>query len=102
VISVSGIFYRPSIRASGAGWATSVSKLGAMLGPWLAGVLLDGGMNARGTFFVFALFPVLMIAMLVALGRVQRGLPVTEEGSLDRPPSAVDPLVATAPAPSRP
>ncbi|GAB2956322.1 hypothetical protein LWP59_34920 [Amycolatopsis acidiphila] len=31
-ISISGIFYRPSIRASG-GWAASVSQLGAMLGP---------------------------------------------------------------------
>jgi MFS transporter, AAHS family, 4-hydroxybenzoate transporter len=82
VISISSIFYRPAIRASGGGWATSVSKLGAMLGPFLAGVLLDGGLDARGTFYVFAIFPVVMVVLLVWLGRVQRGLPAGTDGSL--------------------
>jgi MFS transporter, AAHS family, 4-hydroxybenzoate transporter len=82
VISISSIFYRPAIRASGGGWATSVSNLGAMLGPFLAGVLLDGGLDARGTFYVFAIFPVVMVVLLVWLGRVQRGLPAGTDGSL--------------------
>lgn len=100
IISVTGIFYRPAIRASGGGWATSVSKLGAMLGPWLAGVLLDSGMNARGTFFVFAFFPVAMVVAMSVLGRIQRGLPTTADGSLRRVPSTVDGLVG-GPATSR-
>jgi AAHS family 4-hydroxybenzoate transporter-like MFS transporter len=82
VISISNIFYRPSIRASGGGWAASVSKLGAMLGPLLAGRLLDSGLSAKGTFFVFAVFPVAMVVLLTTLGRVQRGLPAGAEGSL--------------------
>jgi MFS transporter, AAHS family, 4-hydroxybenzoate transporter len=88
VISISGIFYRPAIRASGAGWATSASKFGAMLGPWLAGVLLDSGVGARATFFVFACFPIAMVLLLSVLGRVQRKLPSTVEGSLRPPPAA--------------
>ncbi|MGP4021196.1 MFS transporter [Saccharopolyspora sp. 5N708] len=82
VISISSIFYRPAIRASGGGWAASVSKLGAMLGPWLAGLLLDAGVGAKGTFFVFAIFPVAMVVLLAVLGRVQRGLPADVDGSL--------------------
>ncbi|MFI5614876.1 MFS transporter [Amycolatopsis sp. NPDC051903] len=82
VISISGIFYRPGIRASGGGWAASVSKLGAMLGPWLAGLLLDDGISAKGTFFVFAIFPVAMVVVLAVLGRIQRTLPAGAEGSL--------------------
>lgn len=85
VISVSNIFYRPAIRASGGGWAASVSKLGAMLGPWLAGALLDAGLSAKGTFFVFAIFPLAMVVLLAVLGRVQRGLAPDAEGALRRP-----------------
>lgn len=92
VISISNIFYRPSIRASGGGWAASVSKLGAMLGPLLAGRLLDSGLSAKGTFFVFAVFPLAMIILLTTLGRVQRGLPAGAEGSLH--PSAAEPASA--------
>jgi len=29
IISICGIFYRPAIRATGAGWATSMAKFGA-------------------------------------------------------------------------
>ncbi|MCI2417806.1 MFS transporter [Saccharopolyspora sp. K220] len=90
VISISGIFYRPAIRASGGGWAASVSKLGAMLGPWLAGLLLDNGIDAKGTFYVFAIFPVAMVVLLAVLGRIQRGLPADADGSL-RPASGPQP-----------
>lgn len=92
IISIAGIFYRPAIRANGAGWATSMAKFGAMLGPWLAGFSLDHGLDARGTFFVFAFFPITMVVLLVALGRVQKSLPAAAEGSL-RP---VEPAVPVA------
>jgi MFS transporter, AAHS family, 4-hydroxybenzoate transporter len=86
IISIAGIFYRPAIRASGAGWATSVAKVGAMLGPWLAGFSLDHGLDARDTFFVFAVFPIAMVVLLAALGRIQRGLPADQEGTLQPAP----------------
>jgi MFS transporter, AAHS family, 4-hydroxybenzoate transporter len=87
VIGISNIFYRPAIRASGGGWAASVSKLGAMLGPLLAGLLLDHGVTAKATFFVFAIFPIVMLVLLAILGRVQSGLPAGVDGSL-RPVAA--------------
>lgn len=89
IISICGIFYRPAIRANGAGWATSMAKFGAMLGPWLAGFVMDHGVDARGTFFVFAFFPVAMVALLVVLGRIQKGLPADADGSLQAPVPAL-------------
>jgi AAHS family 4-hydroxybenzoate transporter-like MFS transporter len=89
IISIAGIFYRPAIRASGAGWATSMAKVGAMIGPWLAGFSLDHGLDARGTFFVFAFFPAAMVILLGVLGRIQRTLPPDEDGSLLPAPAAV-------------
>jgi MFS transporter, AAHS family, 4-hydroxybenzoate transporter len=94
--SISGIFYRPAIRANGAAWATSVAKVGAIIGPWLAGVLMDAGMTARSTFFVFALFPLIMAAVLFMLGRLQRGLPAGTDGALLATPEPA--LVSKAPA----
>jgi AAHS family 4-hydroxybenzoate transporter-like MFS transporter len=82
IISITGIFYRPAIRANGAGWATSVAKVGAMIGPWLAGFALDNGLDARNTFFVFAFFPIAMVVLLGFLGRIQRTLPADQDGSL--------------------
>ncbi|WP_160148862.1 MFS transporter [Amycolatopsis alkalitolerans] len=82
VHSIASIFYRPAIRANGGAWATSIAKFGAMLGPWLAGVIMDGGLGARGTFFVFALFPLLMSGLLFWLGRVQKRLPPDADGAL--------------------
>jgi MFS transporter, AAHS family, 4-hydroxybenzoate transporter len=89
IISICGIFYRPAIRANGAGWATSMAKFGAMLGPWLAGFVMDHGLDARGTFFVFAFFPVAMVGLLVVLGRIQKRLPADADGSLQVPVPAL-------------
>jgi AAHS family 4-hydroxybenzoate transporter-like MFS transporter len=89
IISICGIFYQPAIRANGAGWATSMAKFGAMLGPWLAGFVMDHGVDARGTFFVFAFFPVAMVVLLVVLGRVQKSLPADSDGSLQVPAPAL-------------
>ncbi|OLT04660.1 hypothetical protein BJF90_21660 [Pseudonocardia sp. CNS-004] len=89
IISICGIFYRPAIRANGAGWATSMAKFGAMLGPWLAGFVMDHGVDARGTFFVFAFFPVAMVVLLVVLGRIQKSLPADSDGSLQVPAPAL-------------
>lgn len=80
--SIAAIFYRPAIRSNGAAWATSIAKVGAMVGPLLAGLLLDGGVSAQGTFFVFAIFPVLMAVLLFLVGAAQRKLPPEADGAL--------------------
>jgi MFS transporter, AAHS family, 4-hydroxybenzoate transporter len=40
LMSVTGMFYPNSNRASGAGWALSVGKVGAIFGPALAGIVI--------------------------------------------------------------
>ncbi len=97
--SLSVIFYRPSLRANGGAWALSVSKVGAMLGPWLAGAIMDWGFSAQSTFFVFALFPIVMSVMLFALGRLQRTLPPDAEGALVTSSYATEPCDLTVRCP---
>ncbi|MFD2421126.1 MFS transporter [Amycolatopsis pigmentata] len=80
--SIAGIFYRPAIRADGAAWAASIAKTGSMFGPLLAGAIMDNGFGPQGTFYAFAVFPVAMAVLLVALGRRQRRLPPEADGAL--------------------
>ncbi|NLU75346.1 MFS transporter [Streptomyces sp. HNM0575] len=82
ITSIAGTFYPTAIRANGAAWASSVAKVGAMVGPWLGGVLLDAGIGTSGAFTSFALCPAIMIVVLFAMGRVQRGLSPDTEGAL--------------------
>ncbi|WP_051844091.1 MFS transporter [Streptomyces sp. NRRL S-813] len=93
ITSIAGTFYPTAIRANGAAWASSVAKIGAMVGPWLGGVILDAGLGARGAFTVFAVCPAVMVLVLFALGRVQRRLPAEAEGAL----SAEAPVTGTTP-----
>ncbi len=94
ITSIAGTFYPTAIRANGAAWASSVAKIGAMVGPWLGGVILDAGLGARGAFTVFSLCPAVMVLVLFALGRVQRRLPAEAEGAL----SAGAPATGATPA----
>ena len=66
ILSISGIFYPSSIRASGAGWATSVSKLGAILGPLIGAAVLSSGMPIVRSYALLAVCP--MILGTCALG----------------------------------
>lgn len=97
ITSIAGTFYPTEIRANGAGWASSVAKAGAMLGPWLGGVILDAGLGAQGAFSIFAICPAVMVLVLFVLGRVQRRMPADAEGALN---GAVDtaPLAPVAPS----
>jgi len=47
--------YPPHIRATGMGWAIGLSRLGAVMGPAMAGILLDAGWSAQQLFQFFAL-----------------------------------------------
>jgi len=90
--SMTGIFYPTQIRANGAGWASSVSRLGGMAGPGLAGVLLGLGVDPMHLFASLAVFPAVMIVLLFLLWKAQRSLPPGAEGALSagRPRSAAD------------
>lgn len=53
--AVSARIYPSSIRVTGIGWAAGVARCGAILGPFIAGLLVQGGMGMTGSFFVFAI-----------------------------------------------
>ncbi|MGW6405103.1 MFS transporter [Streptomyces sp. NPDC055134] len=93
ITSIAGTFYPTAIRANGAAWASSVAKIGAMVGPWLGGVILDAGLGAQGAFTVFAVCPAVMVVVLFVFGRVQRRLPAEAEGAI----SVETPTIGVAP-----
>jgi MFS transporter, AAHS family, vanillate permease len=47
--------YPPEIRTTGMGWAIGIGRIGAIISPFLAGVLLDLNWTTSSMFFVFAL-----------------------------------------------
>jgi MFS family permease len=51
--------YAAGVRATGTGWAIGLSRFGAVLGPILAGFLLDAGWSAQSLFKAFSVLAVL-------------------------------------------
>ena len=72
--SISGIFYPTPCRALGTGWASSVAKIGSVLGPWLGGILLTTHIPLRHAFAVIAVCPAAVCLSMLALARLQRQL----------------------------
>lgn len=58
--------YPSHIRATGMGWAIGLSRLGAVVGPAMAGFLLDAGWRAQHLFLIFAV-PALAASLAVFL-----------------------------------
>lgn len=68
-----GIVYPTEMRATGVGVASAVGRVGAMLGPAIAGQLLAAGFGAAGV--VSAAIPCILISalfMLVLVNRMER------------------------------
>jgi MFS family permease len=62
--AVGARIYPATNRVTGIGWAAGVGRLGAVLGPWIAGLLVAGGMGMSGSFLVFAI-PLAVAALCV-------------------------------------
>jgi AAHS family 4-hydroxybenzoate transporter-like MFS transporter len=73
ILSICGVFYPSVIRANGAGWATSIAKIGAIAGPAVAGYLLDAGVVPIHLFALVAICPMILAACAVGIGFVVRG-----------------------------
>ncbi|MFT5134624.1 MAG: AAHS family 4-hydroxybenzoate transporter-like MFS transporter [Gammaproteobacteria bacterium] len=56
--------YPTEIRTTGVGWAIGVGRIGAIIGPTAAGLILGAGISINTTFVIFAI-PVLIAAILV-------------------------------------
>ncbi|MBN8832239.1 MAG: MFS transporter [Sphingomonadales bacterium] len=68
--SIAGIFYGSAIRANGAGWATSVAKIGAIIGPVLGAVVLSSGMPIVRSFAILAICPAVMTLCIIGIGLI--------------------------------
>jgi benzoate transport len=78
--AVGARIYPAGIRVTGIGWAIGIARSGAVLGPYVAGLLVAAGMGMAGSFMVFAI--PLAIAALAVLSMRK---PELETGGLRTP-----------------
>jgi AAHS family 4-hydroxybenzoate transporter-like MFS transporter len=83
--SISGIFYPSAYRANGAGWATSVAKIGSVTGPMVGGWILATTLPVRNIFAVLAVCPAIFAVCIYTIGRMHRHMLGREE--LGAPPT---------------
>lgn len=65
--------YPTSLRASGAGWANSVGRVGGIIGPIIAGLLLQAIGSRYPIFIIFALIHFVSTIVLSILGIETKG-----------------------------
>ena len=70
--SIGGIYYPSAIRASGGGWASSVAKLGAVLGPFAAGFVLASHLPKERIYALLAVCPAVVTLSVLAIAAVVR------------------------------
>jgi MFS family permease len=78
-----GNYYPSHVRASGIGWALGVGRLGAILGPYVIGSLLDVGATPRTLFEICAvpgLFGAAAIWFVARNGSTAPAAPVAAAG----------------------
>jgi hypothetical protein len=61
------ILYPAAIRATGMGWAIGIGRIGAILAPVIAGLLVDRGWGANHLYYAFAVPLVLALVSVRAL-----------------------------------
>jgi AAHS family 4-hydroxybenzoate transporter-like MFS transporter len=86
--SISGIFYPSVYRASGAGWATSVAKIGSVAGPIIGGLILATAFPVRHIYALLAVSPAVVALAILFMSRIYRRM----EGRVP----AVHPIPGTA------
>ncbi|CDF95145.1 MULTISPECIES: MFS transporter [unclassified Pseudomonas] len=86
ILSISGVYYPSAIRANGAGWATSIAKIGSILGPLLGSYVLNSGLPVVKSFLVLAVCPATLAICALIIGRL------VEKGS----PTPIEPLPDTS------
>jgi len=68
--SIAGIFYPSAWRGNGAGWATSVAKIGSIAGPFLGGLILSTSLPVRNIFALMAVCPAMVLLCVLVVGRL--------------------------------
>ncbi len=85
--SIAGIFYPSAWRGNGAGWATSVAKVGSIAGPFLGGLILATSLPVRHIFALMAVCPAMVLLCMLVVGRLHSRM--LHEGRRDGAPAAV-------------
>jgi len=65
--SIAGLFYPSTFRANGAGWATSIAKIGSIAGPLIGGFILASHFPVKNIFALLAVSPAIIAASLFTL-----------------------------------
>ncbi len=65
--ALSPVVYDASVRATGVGWGIGIGRIGAIVSPTVAGVLLDAGWQPLHLYAVFAVVFVLAAGCLLLL-----------------------------------
>ncbi|WP_367849870.1 MFS transporter [Rhodoferax sp. WC2427] len=79
--SFAPIIYPAAVRTTGMGWAIGIGRLGAILAPLTAGVLLDSGWAPPQLYYVFAI-PLLLAVVAVLAIRAKAPAPDRASGTL--------------------
>ena len=70
ILSIAGVYYPSAIRANGAGWATSIAKIGGISGPLIGGYVLSSGLPIVRSFAVLAICPAVLAACAIGIGMI--------------------------------
>ncbi len=72
--SIAGIFYPSAYRGNGAGWATSVAKIGSIAGPFIGGFILSSSLPKPEIFAVLAICPAVFVICIFVVGTLHSRL----------------------------
>jgi MFS transporter, AAHS family, 4-hydroxybenzoate transporter len=64
--SIAGTIYPTDIRATGAGWALGIGRIGSILGPVLGGILISAHLPLR-LLFIYTALVVLVCAVMISV-----------------------------------
>ena len=62
--SITPTLYQPEVRVTGMGWATGFGRIGGIVAPLAAGVLLESGWSGENSFILFSI-PMMIAAIAV-------------------------------------
>ena len=64
--AVAAKLYPTELRSTGVGWAIGLGRFGAVIGPYVGGVLIAAGVSMETNFIIYAV--PMLLAGLLALG----------------------------------
>lgn len=73
--ALAAISYPTQIRSTGVGWATGIGRIGSILGPTLAGVIVDATGSTESIFFLAVIPPLCACLAGFALSSLKSSVP---------------------------